>query len=231
MSPSSSFVYYTSVQVYCVWLTWSHLWWSIWRCPDRLAGREHCAGTARASPCHPRDHWGKNRFCVLYKCTSVLSPDDDAGRVSRELVTLTTLYWPLPPKKQTWGRHFNAQGIPSSQGYLRRISELFLKTMTHRDHAPGASPLTDDIWPRVSIIPWSRSHTWARQVMALAWTEVRYGGWNSGQDLLTANIDTNSDQGGVRNGNNKYYPQVILVHQGFFSIYPDLGKQFPLHWG
>mgnify|MGYP001192802065 CR=1 FL=1 len=44
-------------------------------------------------------------------------------------------------------------------------------------------------------VPWSRSHTWARQVMALAWTEVRYGGWNSGQDLLTANIDTNSDQG------------------------------------
>ena len=31
---------------------------------------------------------------------------------------------------------------------------------------------------------------WERQVMALACTEVRYGGWNSGQDLLTGNIDT-----------------------------------------
>lgn len=66
-----------------------------------------------------------------------------------------------------------------------------MNVISHRDHAPApwVSARTDDIWPRVSIIPVSRSHTWDRQVMALAWTEVRYGGWNSGQDLLTGNID------------------------------------------
>ena len=48
-----------------------------------------------------------------------------------------------------------------------------LHPITHRDQAPGVSPLTDDICPRVSIIPGSRSQMWERQVMALAWTEVR----------------------------------------------------------